>query len=758
MRVAVVGSGLAGVAAARALLDGGLAVDMLDFGNEIESSAKDLASRLRSGSPSAEDLARLRPPRATRGIVRTAANWFTSLRGRAPILSLTEKTRLGSLFTFQDVEWGIPVEGATVARSLAKGGLSNIWGAACFPLTDQDYADWPVQEKDMAPHYGAVARMLSLIEREDDLAVVYPIYGPKSEGLPLNPQAADLFKHWQQNHDRLASQGIVFGRTRLAVRAKETADGPGCQLCGLCLYGCPYDAIYRADWTLSALRQNQSFLYLKPLWVQSFREEGDRVVVDAVDRGEGQLKRLDYDALFLAAGTLSSLRIVADAQAQYGRSVRLFDSDVYIVPFLRTAEGGGLSAPLHFSLNELVLRVYIWGHPIHIQFYCMNEQIIDQFRPLLSALPKSLRRRVDALLGRFFLAFVCLPGNVSAHIEATVRPGTPVATVSVVQRRRAESSKIVRRLIRYLARSWSPLGLYPVGPILRSTPTGPSGGRVVGALPMVDRPGPLQTDPDGRLYGTNRVYVVDGAAMPSSAAQNTAYTIMANAHRIGTTFAKRQGVRSEIMSVPSKGVFSPHQLSTSSPRTDTEVHFGRTHVKPLVLALDHHRHQCDGSVLIAAYNRLVLGQAVRMACLRSGMHVLDYGCGHQQLRKALPPGVRYTGYDAVAKLSEVEDPRGGPYDLVFALQVLMYLDARGLGEWVETFAAATKDLVVMVPARNFLKDNVLDRVFGLKDLREQREQMVQSLPPEIYEQLSRHFSLLSSRNLLCMGELTRWQR
>jgi flavin-dependent dehydrogenase len=66
MRVAVVGSGPAGVAAARALLDGGLAVDMLDFGNEIESSAKDLASRLRSGSPSAKDLLGSRRTRSQR--------------------------------------------------------------------------------------------------------------------------------------------------------------------------------------------------------------------------------------------------------------------------------------------------------------------------------------------------------------------------------------------------------------------------------------------------------------------------------------------------------------------------------------------------------------------------------------------------------------------------------------------------------------------------------------------------------------------
>ena len=57
---------------------------------------------------------------------------------------------------------------------------------------------------------------------------------------------------------------------------------------------------------------------------------------------------------------------------------------------------------------------------------------------------------------------------------------------------------------------------------------------------MKRRPAPLETYPDGRLYGTNQVYVVDGAALPGLAAQNSTYTIMANAHRIGTIFAERR--------------------------------------------------------------------------------------------------------------------------------------------------------------------------------------------------------------------------
>ena len=46
--------------------------------------------------------------RAAAGFRESAAHWIKALAGKAPLLDLTEKARLGSLFTFRDVEWGIP--------------------------------------------------------------------------------------------------------------------------------------------------------------------------------------------------------------------------------------------------------------------------------------------------------------------------------------------------------------------------------------------------------------------------------------------------------------------------------------------------------------------------------------------------------------------------------------------------------------------------------------------------------------------------
>jgi len=541
VRVAVVGSGPAGVAAAEALLDGGLEVEMLDVGHEIEPEGIALAERLREGRESAADRARLAPPRARAGGLTRALHLLAGIAGREALLDLTGKARLGSLFTFRDVDWGIPVrvEGraAPLSRSLARGGLSNVWGAACYPLASEDYAGWPLAEADLAPHYEAVARLLSLIQPRDELARVYPLYGPASPGLPLNPTAALVAEHWRRHQGELAHRGLCCGRARLAVRARDGAGGHGCQLCGLCLAGCPWDAIYRADWTLAELSRRAGFRYRPGLLVRRFRQEPGRVVAEVLE-GRDAPRELEYQALFLAAGTLSSLRIAAESLGAWGRRAGLLDNDVYLLPMLRTAGGGVPAAPLHFSLNELALRVPVEGRALHVQIYCLSPQVIDR---MAAWLPPRARRRLDSLQARLLLAFVYLPAADSARLSARVEAGEPVGTLVLEQGRGAESRRLARALGRALREGAGALGLRPLGPALRSTPAGHSGGHLAGALPMAAQPGPLETAPDGRLGGAGRVYVVDGAALPRLPAQNSTFTLMANAHRIAAGFASRAG-------------------------------------------------------------------------------------------------------------------------------------------------------------------------------------------------------------------------
>ncbi len=724
MTVAVVGSGPAGVAASRALVDAGIRVELLDFGNVADAGTDDLAERLREGTDTPDDRRTLKS-----GGIKSVSACVSALTGRGAALNLLGKKRLGSLFTYRDVEWGIPMHGSPVARSLARGGLSNIWGASCYALGSHDYGLWPLSDDNLAPHYARVAELLSLGAEKDDLSEVYPLFGT-GDSTRLNERANQLLEHWQQNQAALRASGFRFGRARLAVRTTPTPAGAGCERCGLCLTGCPHDAIYRADWTLDQLMANDNFAYRPGFWLHRFVERDAGVTLTGVDQRTGESSESEYDAVFLACGAVSSLRVVADSLTLHDQTVRLWDNDLYLVPFLSdTARGSSVD----FTLNELVLNVLVHGHPIHAQFYCVSDQILEQLGPLIEPLRRVLERPMRHFLDRLFIGFIYLPSRPSAIIHAKVHAGEPVGSVHVTQSANTSGRDLLRAVMRHLRRNRGALGMRSVGPPMRSTPSGNSGGHVSGGLPMQSNSGPLTTSPDGRLSGTRAVWVVDGATLPALPAQNSTFTIMANAHRIGRDFA------------------AGHQSSSRAP---TFV-FGRQSIANETYELDHDKHQYETSTLTARYHRHVLKKCADTIGLRPGMHVLDYGCGRQHLRPFLPAGVRYTGYDLNATLTDTFDPTAFQYDAVFCLQVLMYLDDEGLEAWAAQFAGVTSELVIMVPARNFVKDEVFDRVFGLHEL---RTTMVRSDPETVYRQLASRFTRQSRHTVLRMGEITHWRR
>ncbi len=545
MRLAVVGSGPSGVAAASVLLAAGHRVDILDAGIKPGSEGRALAARVRSevagGLPVRNALLyelKHGPREPHQGLLAGLA----AVLGRGVAADRGAKRILGSRFAFSGVEDGIPVAGARPPRSLARGGLSNVWGAACYPLRAADYACWPVSAEEMAPYYRAAADLLGLIQCRDDLERAYPIHGPAADETPRNPDSAAerLLRRWRRHRDALARHGIATGRTRLAVRPHGVG-GNACRRCALCFYGCAYDAIYTSRRTLEELTGREGFRYRSGLLVSSFRDDGSAVSVRCREVGSGAEWRRTYEALFLAAGTLSSLRVAADSLELHGRPAPLLDNDMFLLPIIqhRDRVGGGFQTA--FTLGEAVLAIdpgVVAERALHLQIYSFNEYFLAELSELLAAAPGLARRVAWGQLNNLLVAFVYLSGRDSVIANARVLPGAEIGTVHIEQRPNPRGRAIQRRLFRHLRAGRRELGWIPARPLMKATPIGFSG-HLAGTLPMRREPGELETSPDGLLAGTKRVYVVDSATFPELPAQNLTFTTVANAMRIASAFARR---------------------------------------------------------------------------------------------------------------------------------------------------------------------------------------------------------------------------
>ncbi len=131
----VIGSGPASISAAMALVKRGLRVTILDGGRRLEPERQAVLDRLGGQKPeewSAPDLDRLR------------GDDQSSRHGVDP---LEADVRIGISVRRRGRAAGRGPEHSPFHYSMARGGLSNVWGASILPARQRDMEGWPIMRR-----------------------------------------------------------------------------------------------------------------------------------------------------------------------------------------------------------------------------------------------------------------------------------------------------------------------------------------------------------------------------------------------------------------------------------------------------------------------------------------------------------------------------------------------------------------------------------------------------------------------------------
>lgn len=507
MQDLVIGSGPAGVSVATALLARGHKVTLIDIGAGMEPEALHRRDALATTVPGLWD-------RATRTAYQ--APQFSGPPGQV--------RRYGSDFamvpgaqTFSP--GGDPVD---LRASHAAGGLSNLWGSAVLPYRQGDIDDWPVTASDLGPHYRAVAGFLPVAGRSDDLEALFPEF-PMTNRTPVapSPQARKLLERLAGQREALAALGLRAGMARQAVAA-------GCQQCGMCLHGCPWGYIYSAAQTLKTLQQNPAFTSLSGRAATGFSEtpEGVRVTLEDGTRVPGA-------RLFLAAGVLETARLLL-ASTPGTAELTLKDSQHAFLPMLSRwgSPARPDKVPFH-TLPQAFLELddaAISPRLVHAQIYTWNEFFAHD---LVSNYGRKLPGSAPLwrwLATRLIVAQIFLHSDHSARIHLKLAADGRLATRVTPA---PDSGVVLGASAARIAKAMAPAGLTALGFSRRDGAPG-SSFHVGGSVPMAADPVPGQSDRLGRPKGLSRVHVVDASVLPSIPATTITFSVMANAHRIGS--------------------------------------------------------------------------------------------------------------------------------------------------------------------------------------------------------------------------------
>ena len=520
----VIGSGPAGVAAARALAERGHEVTILDVGRGPDERVSQKYAELSE-----------HPPEEWRDeLVEELRQEFSVGRSTLP-----PKPVLGSLHPYAPGDPSAPAPGSAVGitPSLGKGGLSAVWGAAILPYRETDLAGWPLRLGDLAPFYRSVLEFLPLAGRRDRLDREFPLYREDPTDLRPTAQIRSLLSDLEGSEAAIEAHSVVAGRARVAVRTADGPAGRGCRYTGLCLHGCPLGAIWSAGQALSELQSRWGVRYLPGSYVERLTESaaGVEVLYRTAERRES----MRAERVFVAAGVLPTTRLLLHSLDAAGEAVELRDSQYYTFPLLRSAGCRVSVGTQGNTLAQAFIELNDREDPRrsgHIQVYGYSDLMLREAAATLRLPPRPFERVAQPLLSRLLFCQGYLHSDRSRAIRAELGGSdqdaplelSPVGSAEAVER------SVVAMLgrLRAIAR---PLRAVPLRPMLRVWEPG-RGIHVGGSFPMSVEPTGLESDLLGRPAGLRRVHVVDSSVFPTVPPTTITYTAMANAQRIAASF------------------------------------------------------------------------------------------------------------------------------------------------------------------------------------------------------------------------------
>lgn len=523
MQLAVIGSGPAGMATVKALIRAKLVPTLIDVGERLPDSRQSVVERMAALSPEQWDA-------DDRALITNNPTLFDA--------DVPKKFVFGSDYYFggdrefspTDITPGMP------SPSFARGGFSVAWGAALLPANDDDLKDWPIGRRELEPSYRRVLSDIPLSAEDDALSVEFPLYSSTAKPLPLAPDVRSFLGDLQAAGGGTDATRFLSGRARLAVSAEQ------CRLCGLCLSGCVYGAIYSTDHDIPRLQAGNHLRTIEGWAVVALREDDAGVTVEMRHASSGEPRSERFDRVFLAAGAIQSTRIVLASLRLFDHTIILKDSQKFILPLIRLRRQP-IKWPHTIALAGAFLEFKVPGmsdHWVHGQVSGVNDYVLRR----LKIDPENWSLRALALAPFYERLLVAWCGLHSDHssgialtLTSTMRNGLP--NLRLRPHRRPDLKRVVRRVARHLARRLLPTGTLGITTALIIGRPG-SGNHYGGTLPMRKQPRErLDTDVLGRIGAWRRIHVVDGAILPSIPATTLALVQMANADRIASAVTEQ---------------------------------------------------------------------------------------------------------------------------------------------------------------------------------------------------------------------------
>lgn len=507
--VIIVGSGPAGVAAAMSIKDKANTL-ILDVGYGLDEEE----------IPSGNFYDKTYRQRYHRELIGSDYSFLTHLNGQDTMVKLRAPA-FAHILARNSVTRDVKADGFNPLVSFAKGGLANAWGAQLYEYFDEDLVGFPLTHSQLRPYYQRLYREIGISGTNDDL---HAFYGKGTNLLPQH-HLSQLGLKWMARYQRarktLNQKGVFLGRPRLGLR---TVGEGRHEYNNLEFIKAEQESIYTPLQSLRQMEASNTVQYKPGYYVEKIVEQEEAVSVFARSVRTADAKVFQAKKVMLAAGAINTAGIVLRSNNDYSSRLPILDNPLSYIPFVDPFSLGiGTQERSYYNQINLMYQTDAVNDPVMGTFYAINGIYNSEF---LTDLPFDIRSNIVA-------AKCLLPAMMVLHLWYPNRREC-LASLSLESDNRLlithapnQLGNVERQLISKLRR----IGIVS-HPSLCKYPEAGNSIHYAGTLPMTRNPKRYQTYPDGRLFNTENVYVIDGAVLPTIAAKNHSFTIMANAMRI----------------------------------------------------------------------------------------------------------------------------------------------------------------------------------------------------------------------------------
>lgn len=430
----------------------------------------------------------------------------------------------------------MPIDSTTFSplESLGYGGLGIGWGLQCWEFSKQEQEIAGLKANRMAGAYEVVSARIGISATHDE-AADYTLGSLKtfqpSPAMDRNHQR--IYANYQRQKSWFDEQHVVMGRTPLALLTEDTEDRKGYQYRDLDFYSDQDLSAWRPWITVNKLRKAANFTYMRGRLVTRYEDEADGVTVYCLDTDNATEVSYRCRKLVLAAGALSSARIVLRSHGADGVKLPLLCNPYTYIPCLQPSMVGKAAEPRKLGFGQLSVFVDPKQTNLDISIATLyGYQSLMLFRTI-KQLPLNL---ADA---RVLMQYL-VTGLVIMGVQHTDHP-TPSKYISLVadtqmptgdklQANYELSSAETQNQHDIESRYMAAMRKVKTYPLKRLYPGHGSSVHYAGTLPYSKQDKPFTLSPSGRVHGSRHVYVADSAGFNFLPARGLTFSLMANAH------------------------------------------------------------------------------------------------------------------------------------------------------------------------------------------------------------------------------------